>query len=138
MIYATVVHKCCCGCGNEVVTPLSPADWQLIYDGRTISLYPSIGSWSLPCKSHYWITHNQIRWASQWSSAEIEAGQAADSQAKSNYIDCLKPRPDVLASPSVLSPIPLSPVPMAAASPPTPANPTQAGWFGRIMRRLFG
>jgi hypothetical protein len=27
--YATVVHKCCCGCGNEVVTPLTPNDWQL-------------------------------------------------------------------------------------------------------------
>jgi len=22
--YATVTHKCCCGCGTEVVTPLSP------------------------------------------------------------------------------------------------------------------
>ena len=22
--YATVAHKCCCGCGTEVVTPLAP------------------------------------------------------------------------------------------------------------------
>ena len=30
--YATVAHKCCCGCGMEVVTPLSPTDWELIFD----------------------------------------------------------------------------------------------------------
>ena len=24
MDYATVAHKCCCGCGREVVTPLRP------------------------------------------------------------------------------------------------------------------
>ena len=53
--YATVAHKCCCGCGMEVVTPLSPTDWELIFDGESISLDPSIGNWSFDCKSHYWI-----------------------------------------------------------------------------------
>ena len=43
--YSTVVHKCCCGCQEEVVTPLSPVDWELTFDGKTISLYPSIGNW---------------------------------------------------------------------------------------------
>ncbi|PYT79987.1 MAG: hypothetical protein DMG40_13935 [Acidobacteria bacterium] len=51
--FATGAHKCCCGCGQEVVTPLSPTDWKLIFDGRSISLDPS--NWSFPCKSHYWI-----------------------------------------------------------------------------------
>jgi hypothetical protein len=32
--YATAVHKCCCGCGEEVVTPLSPTSWQMTFDGR--------------------------------------------------------------------------------------------------------
>ena len=27
--YGTAVHKCCCGCGSEVVTPLGPTDWKL-------------------------------------------------------------------------------------------------------------
>jgi len=27
--YCTAVHKCVCGCGNEVVTPISPTDWEL-------------------------------------------------------------------------------------------------------------
>src|SRR5712692_8520000 len=26
MAYATVAHKCCCGYGKEVVTPLTPTD----------------------------------------------------------------------------------------------------------------
>ena len=26
--YATALHLCCCGCGSEVVTPLSPTGWR--------------------------------------------------------------------------------------------------------------
>lgn len=73
--YATVVHRCCCGCGNEVVTPLSPTDWKLIFDGRTISLHPSIGNWSFPCQSHYWIRDNGVEWAPRWSKEKIEAAR---------------------------------------------------------------
>ena len=25
--YTTVMHTCCCGCGSEVATPLSPTGW---------------------------------------------------------------------------------------------------------------
>jgi len=64
--YTTVMHKCCCGCGNEVGTPLTPNDWQLTFDGETITLFPSIGDWSLPCQSHYWIRRNEVRWAESW------------------------------------------------------------------------
>lgn len=73
LAYATVNHRCCCGCGREVVTPLSPSDWRLIFDGRSISLEPSIGNWSFPCRSHYWITRGQVRWAAQWSREQVEA-----------------------------------------------------------------
>jgi len=70
--YGIVVHKCCCGCGHEVVTPLSPMGWKLTFDGETISLSPSIGSWSLACKSHYWIRNNKVEWAKQWSKRDKE------------------------------------------------------------------
>ena len=60
--FSTVVHKCVCGCGREVVTPLSPTDWKLTSDGGTITLFPSIGSWNLPCRSHYWIRNNRAIW----------------------------------------------------------------------------
>ncbi len=45
---STAVHKCVCGCGNKVVTPITPADWQLSYNGDTVSLTPSIGNWGFP------------------------------------------------------------------------------------------
>ena len=85
--FATVVHKCCCGCGNEVITPLSPTDWKLVFDGQTVSLDPSIGNWSFNCQSHYWIKQNQIIWARQWSQEEINAGRAYDRLAKKTYLD---------------------------------------------------
>ena len=96
--YATVVHSCCCGCGNEVVTPLGPTDWELIYDGETVSLSPSIGSWSLPCRSHYWIRRNHVRWARAWSVAEIAATRAADRAAKEAYF-AQEARPEPEAQP---------------------------------------
>lgn len=85
--YETVIHKCCCGCGNEVVTPLSPADWSITFDGETISIDPSIGNWSLKCKSHYWIINNKVVWSSQWSSHEIEQVKKNDFKAKKEHFD---------------------------------------------------
>lgn len=64
--FCTAIHKCLCGCGNEVVTPISKKGWKLSFDGESVSLNPSIGSWNLKCKSHYFITNNNIRWASSW------------------------------------------------------------------------
>jgi len=83
--YCTAVHKCCCGCGREVVTPLSPTGWQLIFDGKTVSLYPSIGSWSLPCQSHYFITKNKVLWARQWSGKQIAKGREQEATARERY-----------------------------------------------------
>ena len=60
MDHCTAIHSCACGCGNEVVTPFSPLDWNLKFDGKTISIRPSIGNWNFECKSHYWISNNRI------------------------------------------------------------------------------
>ncbi len=85
LAFATAAHKCCCGCGNTVITPLSPTDWKLIFDGESISLDPSIGNWSFPCKSHYWIKRNRVKWAAQWSQKQIDAGRLRDREAKDRY-----------------------------------------------------
>jgi hypothetical protein len=77
--YATAIHSCCCGCENRVVTPISPTDWKLIFDGRTISLEPSIGNWSFPCRSHYFIRNNRVAWSYQWSDAKIDAARQKDA-----------------------------------------------------------
>jgi hypothetical protein len=92
MPFATAAHKCVCGCGNEVITPLSPTDWQLLFDGVSISLMPSIGNWNFPCRSHYWIRQNKIVWARSWSRQEIEAGRAHDRRAKEEHFDTTTPK----------------------------------------------
>jgi hypothetical protein len=83
--YDTVTHLCCCGCANEVVTPLHPTRWSLTYDGDTVSLHPSVGSWGLPCRSHYLIKRNRVVWASRWSEDKIGAGRARDAHALDEY-----------------------------------------------------
>lgn len=85
MDYSMAIHKCCCGCGNEVVTPFSPTDWKLIFDGETISLNPSIGNWNFPCKSHYMITNNIVEWMSKLSKKQIEHGRKKDNRIKNIY-----------------------------------------------------
>jgi hypothetical protein len=83
--FATATHLCCCGCGNKVVTPIRPTDWKLIFDGKTISLEPSIGNWSFACRSHSFIRHNKVKWARQWSEEQIAMGRQHDSLAKGEY-----------------------------------------------------
>lgn len=85
MTYATAVHLCACGCGNKVVTPISRAEWQLFYDGESVSLWPSIGNWEFPCRSHYWIRRNKITWASGWTDEEIADGRRRDAEDLEDY-----------------------------------------------------
>jgi hypothetical protein len=88
--FATAAHRCCCGCGEEVITPLSRTDWKLTFDGESISLDPSIGNWNFACKSHYWIIRNTVKWARRWSQKEIETGRVHDRLAKKRYFDSAK------------------------------------------------
>lgn len=62
MQYAMCAHSCACGCGQKVITPLSPSKWKLIYDGESVTLYPSIGNYGFPCQSHYFLTKGRIDW----------------------------------------------------------------------------
>lgn len=83
--YATASHRCCCGCGSEVVTPISPTDWSITFDGVSVSLDPSIGNWSFPCRSHYWIRHGKVRWAAEWSSERVELNRQWAKERKNDY-----------------------------------------------------
>ena len=108
--YATTVHSCFCGCGNKVVTPLAPKRWKLGFNGETISLRPSIGNWSFPCESHYWITNNSIEWAGKWTQKQIEAGRAREDRADEEYFESMKPSmseiPEVELSNIIKEPMP--------------------------------
>ena len=83
--YKGMAHLCFCGCGSKVVTPLSPTGWSITFDGKSVTVNPSIGSWRLPCRSHYWIRENRIDWAPLWSEEMIRAGYANDTREKHAY-----------------------------------------------------
>jgi hypothetical protein len=83
--YKTAVHKCACGCDEEVVTPLSPADWSIQIENGTATLDPSVGNWSFACRSHYFICEGTVVWAGQMSSRQIERGRALDRKARERY-----------------------------------------------------
>ena len=96
--YATAIHSCCCGCGNKVVTPFSPAEWKLIFDGCSVSLEPSIGNWNFPCKSHYWINNSQVSWSRQFSEGEIERVQRNDERDAARYFGSVYKTEEKIAS----------------------------------------
>src|SRR4051812_19846056 len=73
MEYATAAHSCCCGCGEEVVAPFTPTDWKMTFDGETVSLRPSIGKWTLKCRSHYVIDHGKVIEGRPWTEAQVAA-----------------------------------------------------------------
>ena len=79
--YSTASHLCCCGCGSKVVTPFNKAKWHLIEHDDSVSLRPSIGNWSFPCRSHYWIDDNRVYWAKDFSEKMISAVKARDQRA---------------------------------------------------------
>lgn len=83
--YATAVHDCFCGCGLKVVTPISPLGWVLTYNGEAVTLWPSVGNWSFPCRSHYFIQSDTVIWAANMADGMIQRGRAQDRVAREKY-----------------------------------------------------
>lgn len=94
--YRTASHLCACGCGEKVVTPLSPADWQMRVDGGAVSLHPSIGNWNYACQSHYWIRRNCIAWSGQMSKQQIARVQARDLADRAKLVEHINRQRDEL------------------------------------------
>lgn len=88
--YSIAGHLCACGCGNEVMTPLGPAEWSFSQYNARPSLRPSIGNWQLPCRSHYFITDGQVLWAEHWSDERVAAGQRAEHDRREAYYTSLE------------------------------------------------
>jgi hypothetical protein len=84
--YDVAKHKCACGCGADIVTSISPAKWKLTYDGETVSLSPSIGNWSHPCKSHYFIKNDKVVWASSVSESAMREVIKNDKESLKSHI----------------------------------------------------
>jgi hypothetical protein len=124
--YRTAVHRCACGCGNKVVTPISPADWQLFYDGDAVSLTPSIGNWGFPCRSHYWIDANEVQWSGDWTDKQIARGRARDDRDRAMYL---------AGRTATAAPSP-SPQPLDSDCRTPRAKPASPSWLARLLTRL--
>jgi hypothetical protein len=85
--FTTCAHLCPCGCGEEVITPLSPAQWSFTFNGRDVSMHPSVGNWSLPCQSHYVIDRGRVRWAAHFTKEQIATNRARDRRALAGQED---------------------------------------------------
>ncbi|MBK8484750.1 MAG: hypothetical protein IPL31_10520 [Saprospiraceae bacterium] len=78
-------HLCPCGCDNKIITPLGPTDWTFTAFNNKPTLYPSIGNWQIPCRSHYWISKGEIKWSYQWTEEQIFAGRQAEEELRNVY-----------------------------------------------------
>ena len=120
MEFGTATHSCCCGCGEEVVTPFTPTGWKMTYDGETVSVWPSVGSWTLRCRSHYVIDHGRVLEAGQWNSMQSAARQRENTPAAGDN--------PVTATPAT---------PAQPTSLPTASDGKMLGWWTRLGRWLF-
>lgn len=85
--FGIAIHLCACGCGSKIRTPLGPTEWAVQGTDLEPTLYPSIGNWQLPCRSHYWITDGEAVWAPQWSDAQVAAGRRGEESRRRHYFD---------------------------------------------------
>jgi hypothetical protein len=114
MEYKTVTHRCCCGCGEKVVTPLSPAGWELTFNGKSVSLSPSIGGGT--CNSHYFIRNGRVQWARPLTKAQRATALRRDQSAADRFHTGLAPVVDDIEQ----------------------APPQTVGWWRRMWRRVSG
>ena len=117
MDYGIATHACACGCGEEIVTPFTPTDWAMTYDGETVSLWPSIGSWTLPCRSHYIIRRGKVIEAEPWSDDQVENALRREKEARAQFYGT-------------------GAVDRASVAPP--ALPTQSPSFWSKLKSWFG
>ena len=80
--YRVALHNCCCGCGEEVSTPIGPTEFSISVAGGEVSVHPSIGNHDFPCRSHYVIKRGAVLWAGEMSRGAIEKGRAHDRYIK--------------------------------------------------------
>lgn len=83
--YRTAAHLCACGCGEKIRTPLAPTEWSVTEGRGGPSVWPSVGSWQRPCRSHYIIRDGVVHWADQWSDAQVRAGQKREHVTREAY-----------------------------------------------------
>jgi hypothetical protein len=80
--YRTAAHLCACGCGEKIRTQLGNLGWRLTEGHSGPTLYPSIGNWQKPCRSHYYIRNGRVIWQPSWTDSEIVEGRLAEQMRR--------------------------------------------------------
>ncbi len=85
--YRTAAHLCPCGCGEKVRTQLGELGWRLSRGRAGPTLYPSIGNWQKPCRSHYYIRNGRVIWQPAWTDAEVLEGRQAEEMRRDAHFE---------------------------------------------------
>lgn len=88
--FETAAHLCACGCGKKIRTPLGPTEWAIKEDVAGPSLWPSVGNWQRPCRSHYIIRKGEIEWAPSWSDTQVRIGRANEERRRQTHFAALQ------------------------------------------------
>lgn len=83
--YRTAAHLCACGCGEKVRTQLGDLGWHLTTGRHGPTLYPSIGNWQKPCRSHYFIRDGRVIWQGAWTESEVLEGRRVEEMRRDAY-----------------------------------------------------
>lgn len=139
MEYAIAAHSCACGCGEEVMTPFTPTDWKMTFDGEAVSLWPSVGNWQLACRSHYVIEDGRVIEGAAWTQRQIGAEQQRDRTAKARYYAAVQASAPARPAPTGAQ---ISNVPSQAAAAnltvdSDEVSPKRKGLWARIVE-VFG
>lgn len=124
-------HLCACGCAREVITPLSPTDWSVSLERRGATLYPSIGNWAFPCRSHYFISDGAVVWARNMSDKAIAQGRRRDKARKQRYYELQTTPQSTPASQAGGTP-PALPAPTVTAVS-SPSGKGRLAWWRRLL-----
>lgn len=123
-------HLCPCGCEREVITPLSSTDWSISFDRRGASLFPSIGNWTFPCRSHYFIWDGAVVWARDMSDKAIQQGRLRDRALKQRYYERQADRALTRAD-QVHAPV----LPLATSAVGQSTGQRLLAWWKRLVTR---
>ena len=84
--YNAVIHKCACGCGEIISTPLDKKyGWVMKYDGEAVTLSPSIGNGAYKCRSHYFIRENSVVWLGKMGEINTKQRKKKDFSLKNLF-----------------------------------------------------
>lgn len=85
--YGAAAHLCACGCGSKIRTPIDDAEWSLEEGEGGPTLYPSVGNWQKPCRSHYLIENGKVIWCRDWTDNEIKEGRRLEQKKRVAYLE---------------------------------------------------